>query len=228
MVAAIKAHPPTEGLPKFDAAFRAKFDDEHPLGWVEHRAAWSADGVYGRWVLSHSAVIRIDDTLYLHAGIGPEFLPFDMDALNKAVVAALRQKPDVAGGPADILENEQGPLWYRGMALNDEVAEAPQVAAALAHFGVRRIVVGHTKRFSMVNARFDGAVIFTDIAVPNGCVDPHAFLIKEGDTLTTVYRGHRLAMGVSGEAHTGYLSAIAALDQISTPGGAFQARCSVN
>jgi hypothetical protein len=223
-VAALKAHPPASGLPAFDAAYRAAFDAAHPLGWVEHWAAWSAEGVYGRWVLTHSAIIRIDDTLYLHGGIGPEFLAFDADTMNKAVLAALRHQPEPPGGPHDVLWNEQGPLWYRGMAQNDEAAESAHVAAALSRYGVRRIVLGHTKRYSMVNSRFDGAVILTDIGVPGGCADPHGFLVKEGDVLTAVHRGHRLALGVSGQAHAAYLSEIAALDQAATPG----ARCTVN
>lgn len=229
VVAALKAKPPAAGLPVFDAAYRAKFDAEHPLGWVEHWAAWSAQGAYGRWVLTHSAVIRIDDTLYLHAGIGPEFTSFDADTMNKAVIAALRHQPEAASGPHDILWSEQGPLWYRGMALNDEGAESANVTAALARYGVRRIMLGHTKRFTMVNSRFDGAVILTDIAVPAGCVDPHGFLIKEGDVLTAVHRGRRLPLGVSGEAKAAYLAQIAALDQAATPAGtAPPARCTVN
>ena len=43
-VAAIRAQPPATGLPTFDAAYRAQFDTEHPLGWVEHRAAWATTG----------------------------------------------------------------------------------------------------------------------------------------------------------------------------------------
>jgi hypothetical protein len=246
-VAALQANPPASGLPVFDAAHRAAFDATHPLGWVEHWAAWSAEGVYGRWIMTHSAIIRIDDTLYLHGGIGPEFLTFDADGMNKAVLAALRHQPEAAGGPHDILWNEQGPLWYRGMAQNDEAAEGAHVAATLSRYGVRRIVLGHTKRYSMVAAtlsrygvrrivlghtkrysmvisRFDGAVILTDIGVPAGCADPHGFLIKEGDVLTAVHRGHRLALGTSGAAHAAYLSAIAALDQ----GATSAARCTVN
>jgi len=226
-VAALKANPPASGLPVFDAAHRAAFDAAHPLGWVEHWAAWSAQGVYGRWILTHSAIIRIDDTLYLHAGIGPEFLPFDIAAMNKAVLAALGHKPEAPEGPRDILWNQQGPLWYRGMALNDEAAESAHVAAALSRYGVRRIVLGHTKRYSMVNVRFDGAVILTDIAVPAGCADPHAFLVKEGDVLTVVHRGHRLALGAAGQARADYLAEIAALDRAATP-GAGAARCTVN
>src|SRR5439155_12586418 len=35
-LAALKANPPAAGVPVFDADFRAKFDADHPLGWVEH------------------------------------------------------------------------------------------------------------------------------------------------------------------------------------------------
>lgn len=216
VVAALKAQPPAAGLPVFDAAYRAQFDAEHPLGWVEHQAAWSAQGAYGRWVMAHSAVIRIDDTLYLHGGLGPEYAGFDIDAMNKAVVTALKHQPEIKGGPHDILWNEQGPLWYRGMAQNPEGAEAANVAAVLARYHVRHIVLGHTKQYSMVNARFDGGVILTDIAVPGGCVDPHAMLIKEGDALSTIYRGHRLALGVTGQAKADYQAQVAALDPPNT------------
>ena len=217
VVAALKAHPPAEGLPKFDAAFRAQFDVEHPLGWVEHQIAWSPQGPYGRWVLTHSAIIRIDDALYLHGGLGPEFVPFDYEVMNKAVITALNHQPEAAGGPHDILWNEQGPLWYRGLAQHDEAAETPNVAAILAHYKVSHIVIGHTKQYTAVNARFGGAVLLTDVFSPNRCVDPHAFLIKQGDTLTTVYRGQTLPLGISGAAQTAYLAQIAALDKAAAP-----------
>jgi hypothetical protein len=52
---------------------------------------------------------------------------------------------------------------------------------------------------------------------PNRCVDPHAFLIKQGDALTTVYRGNTLPLGVSGDAQSAYLTQIAALDKAAAP-----------
>ena len=221
VVADLKAHPPAEGLPKFDDAFRAQFDADHPLGWVEHQIAWSSQGPYGRWVLTHPAIIRIDDALYLHGGLGPDFVAFDYDVMNKAVITALNHQPEVAGGPHDILWNEQGPLWYRGLAQHDEAAEAANVAAILARYKVSHVVIGHTKQYTAVNARFDGKVLLTDVFSPNRCVDPHAFLIKQGDALTTVYRGRTLALGVSGAAHDAYLAQIAALDKAAaTPPGA--------
>jgi len=217
VVEALKAHPPPGGVLVFDTAYRAKFDADHPLGWVEHQAAWSTEGVYGRWVLTHDTLIRIDDTLYLHGGLGPEYAGFDIDQMNKAVLAALRHQPEKAGGPHDILWNEQGPLWYRGLAKNPEASEAANVAAILAHDHVRHIVIGHTKQYTMINSRFDGAVILTDVFSPTRCADPHAFLIKEGDKLTAVHRGHRFDLPTSGPAHDAYVAQIAALDKSATP-----------
>lgn len=217
VVTTMKAHPPPEGLPKFDAAFRAKFDSECPLGWVEHQIAWSTKGPYGQWVVTHSAIIRIDDTLYMHGGLGPAFVAFDYDVMNKAVIAALNHQPEAKDGPHDILWNDQGPLWYRGLAQHDEASESANVAAILARYHVSHIVIGHTKQYTEVNARFGGRVILTDVFAPNRCVDPHAFLIKEGNTLTTVYRGHTLALGVSGAEHDAYLAQIAALDKAAAP-----------
>ena len=224
-VATLRASPPAAGLPVFDAAYRAQFDAAHPLGWVEHAAAWSIDGVYGRWVASHNAIIRIDDTLYLHGGISADSARFDVDTLNNAVRNALHRLPEAANGPHDVLWSAQGPLWYRGMAQNEDAAEAANVAAVLARYGVHHVVLGHTKRYSTVTPRFGGGVILTDIAVPAGYNDPHAFLIEEGDAFTTIHRGHRVALRLSGAGLCAYLAEIAALDQPGSPVAAAATQC---
>lgn len=207
VVAALKANAPKDKpAPVIDAAHRAAFDAEHPLGWVEHQIAWSSQGPYGKWVLGHAAVIRIDDSLFMHGGLGPAFQGFDIETMDKAVIVALKQQPEAPGGPHDILWNEQGPLWYRGLAQNDEATEAPNVAALLAKHKVARIVLGHTKQYTRVQARFGGQVVLTDIAAPAGCPEPHAFLIKEGASLFAMHRGKKLALGPDYEAQ------VAALD----------------
>lgn len=221
---ALRANPPATGLPTFDSTFRAQWEEAHPLGWVEHRQAWSPRGAYGRWVSGHNAVLRINDTLFLHAGLGPSFVQAERDPMNRAVTGALRGRPVAAF--ADIVTNDQGPLWYRGLALNDETQEAPHLAALLAHHGVSRIVVGHTKRASAVLPRFNGRVIITDIAVPAGHPDPQAFLIIEGQTLTAMHRGQRVPLTSQTQAQTcAYLGAIAAIDPPASPVRALAAQC---
>jgi len=222
-----RSNPPPGGLPTIDEAFRQRFDAEHPLGWVEHRQAWAPTGAYGRWVAGHNTVIRINDTLFLHAGLGPSFSAADRAAMNRAVQAALNGRP--VEGYADILTNEEGPLWYRGLAQNDETAETANLEAVLSRHGVRRIVIGHTKLAPLVMPRFGGRVIVADIAVPRGHADPHAFVTIEGDAVTAVHRGQRVPLDASTpQARCAYFARIAALDAAESPVRRLAEQCAQN
>jgi hypothetical protein len=216
---ALRDSPPEDGVPVFDDAFRAAWDEAHPLGYVEHRLAWAPKGQYGKWVAGHDAVIRINDTLYMHAGLGPTFAGAERDAMNDAVRGALNGTPST--GFPDILVNQDGPLWYRGLALNSETTERALVDALLAQHRVARIVVGHTKRASTVLPRFDGRVIVTDIAMPTDFADPHAFLVQENGALTTIYRGQRVPLLSGSPAELcAYIAQIAAIDAQTLGSGA--------
>jgi len=210
-VRALRRAPPAGGLPTFDAAYRAQWDAEHPLGWVEHRQAWGPRGYYGRWIARHNAVIRINDTLFLHAGLGPSFAAAPRPAMNTAVSAALNERP--TPDYPDILENQEGPLWYRGLSQNSEAAETANLESVLRAQGVARVIVGHTKVTSTVLPRFNGRVVIADIAVPRGHQDPHAFLIFENGAWTTIHRGQRVPLIASTPQETcAYLRQIVALD----------------
>jgi hypothetical protein len=215
-IRALRANPPSSGVPIFDAAHRAQWDQEHPLGWVEHRQAWAPNGRYGRWIARHDAVIRINDTLFLHGGLGPSFAAAPRVGMNDGVRAGARGRP--SSTYPDILENQEGPLWYRGLSQNPEATEIVNLENVLRSQGVARVVVGHTKVTSTVLPRFNGRVLVADIAVPRGHSDPHAFLIYEDGGWTTVHRGQRVPLGVSSpQATCGYLRQIVALDNGSGP-----------
>jgi hypothetical protein len=220
----VREHPPASGLPVFDDAYRAQWESEHPLGWVEHRQAWAASGTYGRWVAGHDSIIRINDTLYMHGGLGPTYLQAERGAMNDAVRGALRGRP--LPPYADILTNQDGPLWYRGLALNEEAAERAHLEALLARHRVSRIVVGHTKLAPAVVPRFEGRVIVADIA--RSPADPHAFLIIENGAVTAVHRGQRVPVVASTPAtRCAYFNRIAALDPAGGPMAAYAAaQCS--
>jgi hypothetical protein len=212
----LRANPPASGLPVFDAAYRAQWDAEHPLGWVEHRQAWAPNGRYGRWIARHDAVIRINDTLFLHGGLGPSFAAAPRLAMNDAVRAGVRGRPPP--NYPDIVHNQEGPLWYRGLSQNAEATETANLENVLRAQGVARVIVGHTKVASTVLPRFNGRVLVADIAVPRGHSDPHAFLIMENGAWTTIHRGQRVPMEASTpEATCSYLRQIAAIDGNAGP-----------
>jgi hypothetical protein len=138
-----------------DAGVRAAFEAEVPLGYLEHRLAWSPEGKFGAWVLQHDAVRVIGETLFVHGGISPAYAALSVDEINARVRAAL------AAGGGDILTGEDGPLWHRAAA--DDTAEGEAaVAAALAAFGVRRVVMGHTPSLKGIRALYGGRAVVID------------------------------------------------------------------
>ncbi len=223
-VAALRRAPPPTGMPVIDEAFRAQWNTEHPLGYVEHRQAWAPNGELGRLVVGHNAVVRINDTLFMHGGLGPAFASVERDTMNDAIRRALQGRPVEAY--ADIVTNQEGPLWYRGLARNPEDSERAHLDALLRFQGVTRIVVGHSKEASTVLPRFDGHVLVTDIAVPSGFADPHAFAIIEGDRVTTIYRGQRVPLTASTpDERCAYFAAVAAIDNNAGPNAALAQQC---
>ena len=136
------------------AAVRDAFLKNTPLGWVEHREAWSPSGRLGKWAAGNPAIAKIGDTLFVHGGISEETARAPLDAVNRQVASAM------ASGDASktsILYDPLGPLWYRGLVIRDPDAEAARAAAkrpvparrdelakVLSAYGAKRMVVGHT------------------------------------------------------------------------------------
>ena len=64
--------------------------DAHPPGFVEHREAFDPNGKYGRWLRTLPAVIKIEDTVFLHGGISPQLAPVSIDRISSAVQGELK------------------------------------------------------------------------------------------------------------------------------------------
>jgi calcineurin-like phosphoesterase family protein len=78
-----------------------------------------------------------------------------------ATLTDVIQRFDAAAG--NVLLSQDGPNWYRGAALCNEVAEADVLLPLLQQFGAARLVVGHTPtRDSRAATRFDGRVVKLD------------------------------------------------------------------
>ena len=172
-----------QNKPADRAAFKAKFDKETPLGWVEHRQAWEPKGPIGKWTASHPAVLKINDTLFVHAGLSPRFAASAIDEINKTVRAELLEPAKLQGG---IAMAEDGPLWWRGIAQGPEEPMAAHVDALLKNFGVARIVIGHTPTKTAIQPRFGGRVIDIDVGLSQAYRGPKDCLIIEGGRVSTL------------------------------------------
>lgn len=170
-------------------AVRAKLEKEMPLGWVEQRRAWTPpDGVFGRWTSSHNTVLKINDTLFVHAGISPRVATMSLGEINKTVREELRDPTKVEGGLA---QSEDGPLWYRGLATGKTDEIAAQVEGIQTAYGVKRIVIGHTPTRAPIVGRLNGRVINVDTGMSRGYGGPKDCLLIEDGKLFTMTGGKK-------------------------------------
>ncbi|KAF9004016.1 Metallo-dependent phosphatase-like protein [Cyathus striatus] len=63
------------------------------------------------------------------------------------------------------LYDANGPLWYRGWALEDERKVCKDVDGVLAKTGTRRMIMGHTPNFRNIVSRCNGKVIIIDTGI---------------------------------------------------------------
>jgi hypothetical protein len=66
----------------------------HPLGFVEYREAFGPQGRYGRWLRTKPTVLRLGDTVFLHAGIQPDLAPRSLEDISKQVLTEIKRIDD--------------------------------------------------------------------------------------------------------------------------------------
>jgi len=214
-VEAIKTNLPEDEWPTFNEEFKLTWEKEHPLGFIEHRWEWEPDGSIGEWVCEHDAVLKIDDSLFMHGGIGPKFADWSIEKLNAQIQAELKDKQLKK---KILAVDEHGPLWYRGLALNSESEESAHLENLLKTHRVNRIVIAHTTTDGTVIPRFNGSVILIDVGLSKVYGGRQACLLIEGDEVFTLHRGKKLPLPTdSGAGLLNYLRQAAALDPHPSP-----------
>ena len=207
--------PPGLAVPDED---RAHWETQHPAGFTEHRAQLGPHGYYGQWISGHNTVIKIDDTLFVHAGLSAKYAGYTMDQINQRVRDELNDTDKLHGG---IVIDPEGPLWYKGLAKGDEKELQPLVSKILQNFGVKRIVIGHSYANAAITPRFGGKVIMIDIGLSRvydnlgklGC------LLIENSHPYALHRGAKLELPSSSDnaEMLRYLKQAAALDPPPSP-----------
>jgi hypothetical protein len=172
---------------RFDRdGFRDRFMTETPLGLIEHQIAFGPEGQYGRWLRARDTVARINGVLFLHGGISPAAAALGCDGINDTVRGELKALPaDAARIAAFLATREDGPLWYRGLAVDSEADRAGDLTTMLERFQARAMVIGHTvPATNRITTRFGGRVVQIDTGMLGGTIYPggraSALEIKDG------------------------------------------------
>ena len=150
-------------------AIRAEWITTNPLGKVEHVAAWSPSGELGQWAASLPAAVKVGDTLFVHGGISANYALVPLVEINRRARVAMQ-----AGDASDaaIINDQMGPLWYRGLVTR--AGEAPatgrptidnELDGALLGQGVKRLVIGHTPELRGIAIQRGGKLIQIDTGI---------------------------------------------------------------
>jgi hypothetical protein len=188
----------------FDATpFLEDFREQLPLGALEMRSAFEANGEYGPWVRQRAAVARINGILFLHGGISEAVSSMGCDGINAAVRKDLLSLPVSPEETASLFSSsDASPLWYRGLANEAEDTFAPTLNRILERMRSRAIVIGHTPALpGKITPRFGGRVIQIDTGMLNGEFYPGGVpsaLEIRGDKLTAIYLDRRETVAAAG------------------------------
>ena len=104
-------------LPETEAEWMIR----HPLGFIEHRAAFGPAGIYGKWLRQRSALIKIGGVIFLHGGINPDLTSIALDQINERIRGEINQYDDARQYLAD--ENVLLPFFTLQEAIAASQAE---------------------------------------------------------------------------------------------------------
>jgi hypothetical protein len=193
--------------------FREQWMNDHPRGWVEHRQAWdprwNPDGELFRWVMRSSVAVQLNDLIFVHGGISQNYCHMALAEMTARVHDALQLDGEA---DLDILGDESGPLWYRGLAGVAPATQPDVIDAMLRRYEARHFVIGHTPTGGVIWPRHDARVILIDTGMSAYYGGHIAWLEIEGGELVAGYPGGRLALPKSDEARKDYLEAVIELD----------------
>jgi tetratricopeptide (TPR) repeat protein len=164
---------------------RQEFEAKYPLGYVEHRQAFSASGRYGKWIRENNVAIKINGVVFSHGDWSEKMAAIGIAEVNRRVRAELSDEESLEAG---VTFDSESPLQYRGLAntaltLAAQQAEEARVSAILASLGATRMVVGHTLTSGVIESRFSGKHVSIDTGM-----------------LELYHGGHRIALEIEGDA----------------------------
>lgn len=150
-----------------------------------YRKAISKDQKYGQWLRNHNMAIRINDVLFIHSGVSPDWLRLPVPQINEEIRKALNGEESADGHR---LIAKRSLSWYRGWTDTNTAAVVSRCNEAFPKLGVRHAVVGHTVH-PAITPIAGGRVIAIDTGMTGEFGGPASALIIENGTFKAVYPG---------------------------------------
>jgi len=150
----------------------------------------------GRWLRSKHTLVKINDALFLHGGISPQWIDRKLTIVQANQLfrdhiddEKIKIKND---DTLNFLFYSEGPTWFRGY-FSDEFPEK-DVDKLLSYFNINHIVVGHTSQEHVMGI-FNNKIIAIDSSIKLG-KSGELLLLEQGKLTRGLFDGTRLGLDV--------------------------------
>ena len=130
----------------FETKWRGVMEDKYIQGLYVN----TFNSEYGRWLLEHNAVIKINDIIFAHGGISEKYSTWTLQRINDAFRKELNEyrlaykrktQPRIQ---LEILYMPDSPLWNRDYALKDEKTYGKITDKILENLNANYMIIAHT------------------------------------------------------------------------------------
>jgi hypothetical protein len=153
--------------------------------------------VLGDWLRTRPVLVKINNVLFTHGGLHPDFVNKGMslhqinNVFKQQLIESELPKERTAIG--DYLHRNNGPIYYRGY-FQGQLATDPQINQLLTHFKIKNIVVGHTTH-KQIETRYNGKVIVIDANMKSGSMG-EMLLWQSGKFIRGALNGKKLPLEI--------------------------------
>ena len=109
--------------------------------------------LYGRWILNHNLVVKINDMIFVHAGIIEQYSTINIEDINRIYrleldtvrMAVLNEHlPTIPVYDMRFFNNPSGPLWTRAFIRENPDDFGDDVGRILFNLGANHMFIGHS------------------------------------------------------------------------------------
>jgi len=153
---------------------------------LSYGSFYNKSTVLGTWLRSKNTVVKIDDKLFVHAGISPEIVAsgLSIDEINEMVrffVNYPERNRKYGLQTKELIMNEKGPFWYRSYLEGDyrnKRTTMQEIDQILNFYGVSKIFVGHST-VEKITRLFNDKVFMMDIPFYSNTSNIKALLVED-------------------------------------------------
>ncbi|MCP4551752.1 MAG: hypothetical protein GY834_06870 [Bacteroidetes bacterium] len=148
----------------------SKYDFFNRFTYTNYFQLLEKNTVFGKWLRNQNAIVQINDYLFMHAGISPQFEAknYTYPSINLELQKFLNSNEQLQkGSMTDVILSSYGPLWFRGyMYSENRISQVPQefVNNYLKSHGLKRMILGHNEQ-SAISTSYNGKVVSVDVRI---------------------------------------------------------------